>query len=101
MVDLKTDASDAFYGQHIMRRYVEEISIVFVWNTYIEPSVLENEPVSANSVLGCRARLYCHLSTPPGRETLRQRKGGQWTRKTQKPVGGVTVLSTFGCLTVY
>ncbi|KAE9138636.1 hypothetical protein PF010_g869 [Phytophthora fragariae] len=47
MVDLKTDASDAFYGQHIMRRYVEEISIVFVWNTYIEPSVLENEPVSS------------------------------------------------------
>ncbi|KAE9047970.1 hypothetical protein PR002_g723 [Phytophthora rubi] len=47
MVDLKTGASDAFYGQHIMRRYVEEISIVFVWNTYIEPSVLENEPVSA------------------------------------------------------
>ncbi|OWZ19773.1 hypothetical protein PHMEG_0005932 [Phytophthora megakarya] len=46
MTDFKTNASGTSYGQQILRRYVEENRIVFVWNSYIEPFVFENEPVS-------------------------------------------------------
>ncbi|OWZ10903.1 hypothetical protein PHMEG_00016155 [Phytophthora megakarya] len=51
MKDLKTNTSVTSYGQQILRRYVEDNRIVFVWNAYIEPFVFENEPVSGVYIL--------------------------------------------------
>ncbi|KAF1776721.1 hypothetical protein GQ600_16410 [Phytophthora cactorum] len=60
MNDFKTNTSVTSYGQQILRRDVEDNRIVFVWNSYLEPFIFENEQVGGIYFLE-----QCHMIIKP------------------------------------
>ncbi|KAF4039024.1 hypothetical protein GN244_ATG09015 [Phytophthora infestans] len=64
MNDFKTNSSVTSYGQQILRRDVEGERVVFVWNAYLEPFILENEQVGGIYFLE-----QCHMIIKPEEES--------------------------------